>query len=102
MRHACDEDELPSDSRKTGPPFGRDVQKVTHDLGDESGMSADRESGSSAARKVRVIVNPRDGSKDYQLDAETARKLFHTGELDWDLTNGTYCKARKRPKRASR
>jgi hypothetical protein len=35
-----------------------------------------------------VIVNPRDGSKDYQLDAETARKLFHKREFDWDLANG--------------
>jgi hypothetical protein len=64
-------------------------------------MSARGESGYPAARKIRVIVNPRDGSKGYQLDAETARKLFHKGELDWDLANGTYCVARKRPKRRS-
>lgn len=61
-------------------------------------MSAHGESGGPTARKVRVIVNPRDSSKDYKLDAETARKLFHKGELDWDLTNGTYCVARKRTK----
>ena len=54
---------------------------------------------SARARKAKIIVNPRDGSKDYELDAETARKLFHKGELDWDLTNGTYRAARKRPKR---
>jgi hypothetical protein len=40
---------------------------------------------------VRIIVDPLNKRKDYQLDVETARDKFKKGELAYDLTARTYC-----------
>jgi hypothetical protein len=41
--------------------------------------------------KVRVIVDPRDASKDYQLPLPIAEGSFKLGLLLWDETNDCYC-----------
>jgi len=39
---------------------------------------------------TRVIRNPADASKDYQLPVVRARELYDEGKLFWDQTNGCY------------
>ena len=38
----------------------------------------------------RIIVDCRDGTRDYFLPTARARELYNQGLLGWDLTNGTY------------
>ena len=40
---------------------------------------------------VRVIVDPRDASKDVWIPKEDAKKLLKEHKLLWDATNHTYC-----------
>lgn len=47
---------------------------------------------------VRVIVDSRDGSQDYFIPLEEARKLYNKGELLYDLTNLCYCHGTKSTK----
>lgn len=39
---------------------------------------------------ARVIPDSRNSAHDYFIPIEEAKRLYDTGELDWDLTNNTY------------
>ena len=39
---------------------------------------------------ARISVDCRDGSKDFEIPANDAKRLYDTGKLDWDLTNQMY------------
>lgn len=41
---------------------------------------------------VRLIVDPRDATRDKWLRKEEAERLHKEGKIAWDATNGEYCK----------
>lgn len=42
-------------------------------------------------KKVRVILDSRDGSKDQFIPESKALAMYNTGRLCMDLTNNCYC-----------
>jgi hypothetical protein len=49
----------------------------------------------SIPKKVRVIRDPRDATRDYWLDPLHARELYNAGKLHWSLTNECYIEPRR-------
>jgi hypothetical protein len=46
----------------------------------------------SKARPTSTFLpSTRDGSTRFQVDSDTARRLYNAGLISWDVTNSCYC-----------
>lgn len=51
----------------------------------------------SAVKKARIVIDPRDASKDQFVNLAHVQQLEHDGLITWDYTNRGWCTADGKP-----